>query len=200
MRAGSSRACGASSPSGLAAGDGGGYSGRVLGAYTLEQEIGRGGMGEVYRARRTDRAYEARVAVKVLGGGALTEEAVRRFHQERQILASLDHPAIARLLDGGTTEDGRPYLVMEYVEGTPIDVFCDRRRLGVDARLRLVREVCAAVQHAHQNLVVHRDLKPANILVTEAGEPKLLDFGIAKLLAGAQLPEPTEATGAARVR
>jgi serine/threonine protein kinase len=156
--------------------------GRRIGTYQLVREIGRGGMGTVYLARRADEQYEKLVAMKVLRRGMDTEDIVRRFRTERQILASLDHPNIARLLDGGTTEDGLPYLVMEFVEGTPVTDYCDRHRLTANARLQLFRTICAAVQHAHQNLVVHRDLKPSNILITTDGTPKLLDFGIAKVL------------------
>jgi serine/threonine protein kinase/tetratricopeptide (TPR) repeat protein len=156
--------------------------GRRIGTYQLLREIGRGGMGTVYLARRADEQYEKLVAIKVLRRGMDTDDIVRRFRTERQILASLDHPNIARLLDGGTTDDGLPYLVMEYVEGTPVTDYCDRQRLTTNARLRLFRTICAAVQHAHQNLVVHRDLKPGNILITTEGTPKLLDFGIAKVL------------------
>jgi serine/threonine-protein kinase len=156
--------------------------GRHAGPYRLEREVGEGGMGTVYLAVRDDDAYQKRVAVKVLRGGLLGDEVRRRFRRERQILANLDHPNIARLLDGGTIDDGLPYLVMEYVEGEPIVAYADRRRLSVAERLRLFRSVCAAVQYAHQNLTVHRDLKPSNILVGEGGVPKLLDFGIAKLL------------------
>jgi serine/threonine-protein kinase len=140
-------------------------------------------MGTVYLAERADGAFELTAAVKLLRAGLEGGELVARFEAERQILARLIHPNIARLLDGGTSEDGRPYLVMEYVEGEPIDEYCDRRSLPLRARLELFRSVCAAVQLAHQSLIVHRDLKPANILVTAGGTVKLLDFGIAKLLA-----------------
>jgi tetratricopeptide (TPR) repeat protein len=164
--------------------------GRRIGPYRLLAEIGRGGMGTVYRAVRDDDQYRKEVAIKLVqdqGSGF----ALDRFLNERQILAGLDHPHIARLLDGGTTSDGRPYLVMDLVEGEPIDAYCRRRALDVKARLELFREVCGAVQYAHQNLVVHRDIKPGNILVTLDGAPKLLDFGIAKLLrAGDDLRSP----------
>ena len=153
--------------------------GARLGAYKVLREIGHGGMGTVYLAVRADDAYEKRVAIKVLRLGT-AEELIRRFRAERQILANLDHPNIAKLLDGGATETGRPYLVMEHVEGQPIDEHA--RPLPLRERLELFCIVCAAVHFAHQNLVVHRDLKPANILVTPEGTPKLLDFGIAKLL------------------
>jgi serine/threonine protein kinase len=157
--------------------------GGSLGAYRLLHRIGSGGMGSVYLARREDEHYQRDVAIKVLRSGLATTEAFHRFIAERQVLAHLDHPNIARLYDGGSTDDGRPYLVMELVEGLPVDEYCDRHRLTVDQRLDLFQKICAAVQHAHQNLLVHRDLKPANILITPEGEPKLLDFGIAKRLA-----------------
>jgi eukaryotic-like serine/threonine-protein kinase len=155
--------------------------GRV-GPYRLIRELGRGGMGVVYLAERADGQFRRRVAIKVVGTRDAADPVYQRFLGERQILAGLDHPNIARLLDGGLTEDGRPYLVLEYVEGLPITTYCDRHRLGIEERLRLLVEVCEAVQHAHQNLVIHRDLKPSNILVTAAGQVRLLDFGIAKLL------------------
>jgi serine/threonine-protein kinase len=140
-------------------------------------------MGTVYLAERADQQYQASVAVKFARGGFAAPELERRFRAERQFLADLAHPNIARLLDGGTTPDGTPYLVMELVEGEPIDVWCDQREVGLDGRLALFQKVCAAVQHAHQALLVHRDLKPSNILVSADGTPKLVDFGIAKLLA-----------------
>ena len=155
---------------------------RRIGPYRLVRRIGRGGMGTVYLAIRDDEAFQRRVAVKVLKRGMDTDAIVRRFRNERQILAGLSHPNIAALLDGGTTPDGLPYFAMEYIEGQPIVEFCDPARVDTTARLRLFREVCSAVQYAHQNLVVHRDIKPQNILVTSDGTPKLLDFGIAKLL------------------
>jgi tetratricopeptide (TPR) repeat protein len=153
--------------------------GQRVGPYRVVREIGRGGMGAVYLAVRADEEFDQRVALKLVGTGSAAE-IVRRFRAERQILAHLDHPNIAKLLDGGTAEDGRPYFVMEYVEGRPIDEVAGG--LPLRERLALFREVCAAVHFAHQNLVVHRDLKPANVLVTAEGVPKLLDFGIAKLL------------------
>lgn len=158
--------------------------GRRLGAYRIEEKIGQGGMGAVYRAVRADGAYEQSVALKVFSAGADRDDLLARFRTERQILASLEHPGIARLLDGGTTEEGLPYLVMERVDGIPIDRYCDEHRLTVEERLALFLQVCSAVAYAHRHLVVHRDLKPSNILVTPAGEPRLLDFGIAKILAG----------------
>lgn len=161
-----------------------GEIGARVGPYRLLAPIGMGGMGLVYLAERDDEHFEQRVAVKLLRRGFASSEAVERFRRERQALAHLQHPNIARLYDGGTTEDHRPYLVIEHVRGLPLDAYCDTRRLGVEARLRLFVEVCSAVEHAHRHLLVHRDLKPANILVGEDGRPKLLDFGIAKDLAG----------------
>ncbi len=159
-------------------------AGHRIGPYRVLQEIGQGGMGTVYEAVRDDDQYSSRVAVKLIHPGRDEESVVRRFRMERQILARLEHPNIARLYDGGTTAEGRPYFVMELVEGVPINRYCDERRLAVRRRLELFRQVCGAVQLAHQNLVVHRDIKPSNILVTDDGVPKLLDFGIAKLLEG----------------
>jgi eukaryotic-like serine/threonine-protein kinase len=153
-----------------------------IGAYRVLRELGRGGMGVVYLAERADGQFQRRVAIKLVPTTGADDPAHRRFLAERQILAGLDHPNIARLLDGGVTEEGRPFLVLEYVEGLPITTYCERHRLGIEERLHLFIEVCAAVQHAHQNLVLHRDLKPGNILVTAAGQVRLLDFGIAKLL------------------
>lgn len=157
-------------------------TGTVVGRYRITDKIGAGGMGSVYLAERADGVFEKAVALKVVNKGMNTASVVSRFEQERAILARLDHPNIASVLDGGVTDDGRPYLVMEYIEGQPITDYCDRHGLNVVARLQLFREVCSAVQFAHQALVVHRDLKPSNILVTPEGTPKLLDFGIAKLL------------------
>jgi eukaryotic-like serine/threonine-protein kinase len=153
-----------------------------IGPYRLLRTLGIGGMGEVFLAERADAEFEQQVAIKVVTGGAFSRTIQSRLKTERQILAHLDHPNIARLLDGGSLPDGTAYLVMEYVDGVPIDAYCDSNRLDLAARLKLFQIVCAAVHYAHQNLVVHRDLKPSNILVTAAGVPKLLDFGIAKLL------------------
>jgi serine/threonine protein kinase len=153
-----------------------------VGPYQLERRIGRGGMGTVWLATRFDHEYEKKVAVKMVKQGMDSHEILRRFRMERQVLAGLDHSNIARLIDGGSTPDGLPYLVMEYVEGTPIDQYCESRQSTISERLKLFRDVCAAVQYAHQNLVVHRDIKTGNILVTTDGVPKLLDFGIAKLI------------------
>ena len=170
------------------------------GPYQLTALVATGGMGVVYRAVRDDGEYHKQVAVKLIRGGLAGHDVLRRFQRERQVLANLDHPNITRLLDGGAAADGRPYLVMEFVDGQPIDRYCRERRLDRSQRLRLFREVCLAVHYAHQNLVVHRDLKPANILITPEGRPKLLDFGIAKLLepAPARTGHTTEPAGAAR--
>lgn len=158
------------------------FIGQEVGPYRLLRELGRGGMGAVYLAERVDGQFEQQVAIKLMLAGALNPKIVERFRTERQILARLDHPNIARLFDGGTTAEGLPYFVMEHVAGEPIDVYCDRRRLRTHERLALFRTVCSAVESAHRQLVVHRDLKPWNILVTDEGAPKLLDFGIAKLV------------------
>lgn len=153
---------------------------RRAGPYELMEELGRGGMGTVYKARRADQAYEAVVAVKLVRPGMDTDFVLGRFRQERQTLAMLNHPNIARLLDGGTTEDGVPFIVMEYIDGQRITDYC--KPLPLEQKLRLMRDVCLATDHAHRNFVVHRDIKPGNILVDRAGTPKLLDFGICKLL------------------
>jgi eukaryotic-like serine/threonine-protein kinase len=156
--------------------------GCAVGPYIIREEIGRGGIGIVYLAERSDGEFDRRVAVKVLKRGLETEELVRRFHLERRILARLEHPNIASLLDAGSLPDGRPYLVMQFVDGEPIDRWCLTRELSIEARIELFLAVCDAVQFAHQRLVIHRDLKPGNILVTPDGLPKLLDFGIARLV------------------
>jgi len=156
--------------------------GRRIGPYQLLHSIGKGGMGSVYAAARADQEYKKIVAIKLVTSGMGTEDMLRRFRNERQVLAGLDHPCIARLLDGGSTEDGLPYLVMEFVEGLPIDRYCESHHLSLTERLKLFQKVCSAVQYAHQNLVVHRDIKPSNILIGTNGEPKLLDFGIARLM------------------
>ncbi len=153
-----------------------------VGAYQLQTCLGRGGMSSVWMAARVDHEYEQKVAIKLVRRGMDSREILRRFRIERQVLARLDHPNIARLLDGGSTPDGLPYLVMEYVDGTPIDVYCDQQKSSVTERLKLFRAVCSAVEYAHRSLVVHRDIKAGNILVTAQGVPKLLDFGIAKVL------------------
>ena len=172
--------------------DGSVAKGQRFGPYRLLEVVGQGGMGTVFRAERDDGEFAREVAIKIIREGLARGDARRRFLQERQILARLDHPAVARLLDGGTTAEGHPYLVMEYVKGLPVDRYCDHHRLPIRRRLELFREICEAVHDAHGDLVVHRDLKPSNILVTEEGRPKLLDFGISKLLdEGAEAPAET---------
>ncbi len=157
-------------------------TGKRIGAYRILREIGQGGMAVVYLGERDDRNYRKQVAIKMVKPGIDTEQVLQRFRNERQTLATLDHPNIVKLLDGGSSDEGSPYLVMEYVEGPPIDQYCDLHRLSIDDRLRLFRDVCSAVQYAHEKLVIHRDLKPSNILIAQRGVPRLLDFGIAKLL------------------
>jgi serine/threonine-protein kinase len=157
-------------------------AGEILGPYRVIREIGRGGMGTVYLAERADDQFHKTVAIKLIGPGMTDPGAVERFQRERQILANLEHSNITRLLDGGMTSQGQPFIVMDYVEGMPIDLYCDSNRLSTEQRLALFLEVCSAVQYAHQNLVVHRDIKHGNVLVTPEGVPKLVDFGIAKLL------------------
>jgi len=169
--------------------------GERIGAYEILGEIAQGGMGAVYRAVRADGQYTQEVALKIVGVGFGAELTAARFRNERQILASLDHPNIARLLDGGTSVDGLPYFVMEFIDGLQITAYCDRHKLSIDARLQLFRKVCAAVHYAHQRLVIHRDVKPTNILVTADGVPKLLDFGIAKVLDGNEQPLNLALTG-----
>jgi Protein kinase domain len=166
----------------LLSGEPGKMEGRRIDRYEILRQLGCGGMGSVYLAVRTDDVYRKPVAFKVVRPEASSQEVIERFRQERQILASLDHPNLARLLDGGTTPEGLPYFVMDYIEGKPIDVYCDERRLDIAQRLQLFRAVCAAVEYAHGKGVVHRDLKPSNVLVTAEGMVKLLDFGIAKML------------------
>jgi serine/threonine protein kinase/tetratricopeptide (TPR) repeat protein len=172
------------------------WVGRRVGPYRIVEQIGAGGMGKVYRAFRADDQYRKQVALKALGAGQDSGLVIGRFKNERQILASLDHPNIARLHDGGTTAEGTPYFVMELIEGQPIDHYCDQHQLSITQRLGLFLLICSAVQYAHQRLIIHRDLKPSNILVTAEGVPKLLDFGIAKILdveTTSQLPEFTVA-------
>ena len=166
--------------------------GQALGVWKITDVIGRGGMGVVYRAQRADDTFQREAAVKVISSGAVTKEAVGRFRRERETLASLDHPNIARVLDGGSTPLGEPYLVMELVDGVRVDDYCDAHKLSIGGRLRLFGSICRAVQFAHQNLIVHRDLKPDNILVTNDGTPKLLDFGIATLLSDVTTPGTTD--------
>ncbi|HEY3743864.1 MAG TPA: serine/threonine-protein kinase [Bryobacteraceae bacterium] len=170
-----------------------GRIGETIGGYRLERELGHGGMGTVYLASRVDGEFEQQVALKVVSSHLRTLLFVERFRAERQILANLNHPNITRLLDGGVSSSGDPYLAMEYVDGQPISRYCDERLLDVPARIRLFLEACSAVEYAHRNLVVHRDLKPGNLMVTSAGVPKLLDFGTAKLLLAA--PTDRTATG-----
>jgi eukaryotic-like serine/threonine-protein kinase len=170
--------------------------GKRVGIYEIVEEIAQGGMGAVYRATRADGEYKQDVAIKIVRaelGATLTDA---RFRNERQILASLDHPNIAKILDGGTTGEGLPYFVMEYIDGLPITDFCNRQKLSIDARLKIFRDVCSAVHYAHQRLVIHRDIKPSNILVTTDGVPKLLDFGIAKVLDRELLPQNAAITAA----
>jgi eukaryotic-like serine/threonine-protein kinase len=168
--------------------------GRRIDAYEIIREIGAGGMGTVYLASRSDESFDKQVAIKLIRRGMDTNSVLKRFVMERQILARLEHPFIAVLLDGGSTSDGLPYLVMEYVEGTPVTKFCAAHQFSIEERLELFRKICSAISYAHQNLVVHRDIKPSNILVTEDGAPKLLDFGIAKLLQPDWSPNTDEAT------
>src|ERR1700676_77560 len=172
--------------------------GNRIGPYRVLRTLGVGGMGEVFLAERADAEFEQQVAIKVVYGGSQGVQS--RLKIERQILAQLDHPNIAHLLDGGTLPDGTPYIVMEYLDGIPIDAYCDSNRLDIVARLKLFQIVCAAVHYAHRNLIVHRDLKPSNILVTAAGVPKLLDFGIAKLLDERQAGHHTLAVTQADIR
>ncbi len=158
------------------------FIGKQIGDYEILREIGHGGMGVVFEAVRRRDGFSQIVALKILKREMDSEATLRRFRHERQILASLEHPNIARLLDGGMSADGLPFFAMEYVEGKPLDEFCEEKKLNITERLRLFLQICAAVSFAHSRLVVHRDLKPTNILVTENGEVKLLDFGIAKIL------------------
>jgi serine/threonine protein kinase/predicted negative regulator of RcsB-dependent stress response len=168
--------------------------GKRIGAYEILEEIAVGGMGAVYRAVRADGQYKQQVALKIVRSELGAEATATRFRNERQILASLDHPNIAKILDGGTTTDGLPYFVMEFIDGLPITDYCDQHKLTIDERLKIFRTVCSAVHYAHQHLVIHRDIKPGNILVTLDGAPKLLDFGIAKILDPSLLAENAAAT------
>ncbi|MEX2473278.1 MAG: serine/threonine-protein kinase [Gemmatimonadota bacterium] len=169
-------------------------SGQELGPYRLIRRIARGGMASVYLGERSDGAWSQQVAVKVIRRGLDTEDVLARFRAERQILSSLSHPNVGRLLDGGATPDGQPYLVMEHVDGLPVTDYCDEAKIAIDERLRLFVQVGEAVAHAHRSLVIHRDIKPSNILVTAEGTAKLLDFGIAKLLDPGQWPAPEHRT------
>lgn len=168
--------------------------GRRIGAYKIERQIGAGGMASVYLACRADKEYQKQVAIKILRQELDSGELLRRFRIERQTLATLDHPNIVKLLDGGSTDDGRPFIMMDFVDGTPIVEFCDSHKLSIEDRLRLFREVCSGVECAHRNSVIHRDLKPSNILVTAARTPKLLDFGIAKVLSLPDTSQPQAIT------
>ncbi len=170
-----------------------------IGPYRLLHEVGRGGLNTVYLAERDDEHFQMQVALKLVRRGLDTDDVLLRFRHERQILARLEHPNIARLLDGGSTEDGRPFFVLEHVVGEPIDAYCAREALDLRQRIELFRGVCGAVSYAHQNLVVHRDLKPSNILVDDGGRPKLLDFGIAKLLDAEEFPATRPHTEQGRV-
>src|SRR5215207_2999627 len=156
--------------------------GRRIGAYRLEEEVGRGGMGVVYRASRVDGEFDQTVAIKLIKRGMDTDMILKRFRRERQITAALNHPNIAYFFGGGSTDDGLPYFVMEFIVGRPLYKYCDENRLTLKDRLAVFRQICWAVQAAHDIQVIHRDLKPSNIMVTAAGKPKLLDFGIAKAL------------------
>ena len=171
-------------------------AGERIGPYQIVRTLGEGGMGAVFLAERADGQFEQQVAIKLVRRGLLSKHVQNRLRIERQILATLDHPNIAKLLDGGASQDGTPYIVMEYIDGDPIDVYCDKHALTIEERLQLFRTVCSAVYAAHQNLIVHRDLKPSNILVTRSGIPKLLDFGIAKLLDERQLMQTLAVTQA----
>src|SRR5688572_24952912 len=163
-------------------GDRDNFLGRQIGPYQLVREIGRGGMGAVYLAERADGEFQQRVAIKLIKRGMDSDFIIRRFRHERQILASFEHPFIARLLDGGTTEDSVPYFVMEYVEGETLYNYADTKRLKTQDRLKLFQKVCSALAYAHDKKIIHRDIKPSNILINKSGSPKLLDFGIAKIL------------------
>lgn len=174
-------------------------TGERIGLYRVIRLIGRGGMGDVYEAERDDAQFQQQVAIKIIKRGMNTDFVRDRFLRERQILASLDHPHIARLFDGGTTPDNLPYFAMEFVDGDPITTYSHRHQLSVNEKLNLFRKVCSAVQHAHSKLVIHRDLKPSNILITEDGMPKLLDFGIAKLLSPDLSQAPTRTETALRL-
>jgi serine/threonine protein kinase len=169
-------------------------AGQRIGIYEISRELGIGGMGAVYLAERTDGKFAQKVALKMLKREFNVEKIRRNFRREREILSKLKHPFITHLLDAGTTDEGVPYLVMEYVEGVPIDKFCARENLSIKDRLKLFNKVCEAVSFAHQNLIIHRDLKPSNIIVTPKGEPKLLDFGISKLLDADEAAENTSVT------
>lgn len=169
--------------------------GRTIGVYRLDKQIGRGGMGTVYKAERADGEFKQTVAIKLIKRGMDSDFIVRRFRHERQILASFEHPFIARLLDGGTTTDGTPYFVMEFIEGETLYKYCDQKTLPIRDRLKLFQKVCSAVEYAHERQIVHRDIKPGNILINQSGAPKLLDFGIAKILDPELIHESLNPTG-----
>lgn len=171
-----------------------GEVGLMVGPYLLVRQIGSGGMGTVYQAIRSDGEFFQTVAVKLVHLGMATRSVLQRFRTERQILANLTHPNITVLLDGGTSSEGRPYLVMEYIEGELLLDWCERNRLTIRQRIELFRQICSAVHFAHERKVIHRDLKPGNVMVTPAGLPKLLDFGIAKLLMEELLPDGAAVT------
>ncbi len=158
------------------------FTGQQIGPYRIVGEIGRGGMGAVYRAERADGEFSQRVAIKLIKRGMDSDFIIRRFRHERQILASFEHPFIARLLDGGSTKDGVPYFVMEYIEGETLYTYCDKKKLSIEERLKMFLKVCSALEYAHERQIIHRDIKPSNILINRYGSPKLLDFGIAKIL------------------
>ena len=166
--------------------------GRQVGAYVVDSEVGRGGMGSVWRAHRADGLFEGVVAIKFVHAVWLGRDGEQRFRREGSLLGQLNHPNVARLLDAGFLNDKEPFLVLEYVDGEPIDVYCDRLGLDVNARVQLFLDVLAAVTHAHQHLIVHRDIKPANIFVTRSGVVKLLDFGVAKLIDDSDAPALTK--------
>ncbi|MFT5232300.1 MAG: serine/threonine protein kinase [Candidatus Krumholzibacteriia bacterium] len=171
------------------------WIGRAIGEYKMIELIGSGGTGRVYLAERTEREFVQRVAVKIIRRGAMGAEVIRRFRNECRVLAMLEHPNIARMIDGGTTDDGTPFIVMEYVDGTPIDEFCFNSELSLGRRLDLFRDVCGAVQMVHKHSTIHRDIKPSNILVTTDGQAKLVDFGIARVLDVAEQHMDLTATG-----
>src|SRR5258708_2792419 len=168
--------------------------GKRIGAYEIAEEIGVGGMGAVYRAIRADGQYKQQVALKIVRSELGAESTATRFRNERQILATLNHANIAKILDGGATADALPYFVMELVEGQRLDEYCDAHKLATNDRLGLFLQVCSAAQYAHHHLVIHRDIKPGNILVNAEGIPKLLDFGIAKILESSEAPDPPDQT------
>ena len=168
-----------------------------IGPYRVLRELGRGGLSTVFLGQRDDEDFPLKVAIKVVKRGMDTRDILRRLRQERRILASLDHPNISRLMDGGSTEDGLPYFIMEYIEGQTIDAYCESRSLDIDQCLELFTQVCGAVHYAHQSLIVHRDIKPGNLMVTQDGIPKLLDFGIAKLMTPDSADTPAVAAATA---